>query len=165
MGGDPNLSPVIDNLAGLRALLNNAIQSVYRDKAGEQKFTHDISVRHTVTIGSGTGTCPDEIMREFLPQANITDENSSLVSYKIYAVDATQETFDQLGYLWLVGDTFHYTAPSPDLDDFSGSLYVTVPSFPAFPASMADDIPMDTDTTNDVIMWMAQALRNPAAAV
>lgn len=156
---DANVSAVIDAKGGLRALLNHSIREVYRRKASDQKFTNDITVRHTVAITGGDGPCPDEIMREFLSQANITDGNNSLVSYMNYAIDATQQTFNQLGYLWLVGDTFHYTAPSPDLTTFSGSLFVTVASFPEFPNSMSQDIEFPSmATAEDVILFLAMAI-------
>ena len=157
-GIDSNQSNVIDSLPNLRTTLNHAIREVYRRKSNDQKFSQDITTRHTVAIGTGEGTCEPEIMREFLHQANITDENDSLVTYFNYQID-TNQTFDTLGYLWLEGDTFHYRAPSPDLDDFDGDLYVTVQSFPEFPASMASDIEFPSQATaEDVILFLAQAI-------
>lgn len=166
MGGDANLSPVIDNLAGLRALLNHAIRELYRRKSSDQKFTQDITVKHTIVIADGEGTCPDEIMRPMLNQSNITDSNGALVSYMDYATDASNATFDQLGYTWLVGDVIHYTAPAPDLTDFDGNLYVTVATFPTFPVSMASAITFPSEeTVDDVVMTLALALRGEEAMV
>lgn len=157
--GDANVSQVIDNLAGARAWLNSAIREVYRRKAKDQKFVNDITVLNTVTISGGSGTCPDEIMREFLLQANITDDNDALVTFLKYPTDAGSETYDQLGYCWLVGANFKYKAPSPDLTSYSGNLFVTVPSYPQFPASMDDVIPFpSTATIDDVVAVLAMAL-------
>lgn len=159
MGIDPNQSNVIDNLGTIRALLNNSIREVYRRKAKDQKFVNDITVLNTVTISGGSGTCPDEIMREFLLQANITDDNDALVTFLKYPTDAGSETYDQLGYCWLVGANFKYKAPSPDLTSYSGNLFVTVPSYPQFPASMDDVIPFpSTATIDDVVAVLAMAL-------
>jgi hypothetical protein len=156
---DANVSQVIDSLGGLRALLNHSIREVYRRKSTDQKFAQDIVTVHTIAIGTGTGVVPDEIMREFLQQANITDNNGSLVSYMNYAIDASNETFDQLGYVWITGDTFNYKAPAPDLSTFSGSLFVTVQSFPEFPASMSSAITFpSTATIDDIILFLSQAI-------
>lgn len=158
MGLDPSQSNVIDNLGGARTLLNNSIRQLYRQKSNDQKFSQDITTRHTIAIGTGTGACPDEVMREFLHQANVTDENDSLVTYLNYQID-TNQTFDTLGYLWLEGDTFHYRAPSPDLDDFDGDLYVTVQSFPEFPAAMSSSITFPSETTiDDLCLMLAYAM-------
>lgn len=157
--GDANVSQVIDNLGGARTWLNNAIREVYRRKAKDQKFINDITVLNTVTISGGSGTCPDEVMREFLHQANITDDDDSLVTFLKYPTDAGSETFDQLGYCWLVGANFQYKAPSPDLSTYSGNLFVTVPSFPEFPASMSDNISFPcSSTVDDVVGVLAMAL-------
>lgn len=156
---DATQSAVIDAMGGLRATLNHAIREVFRRKAKDQKFTNDISVRHTIAIAGGEGSCPDTIMREFLQQANITDENNSLVSFMNYPIDATNETFNQLGYAWLVGDTLRYRAPSPDLDAFDGDLYVTVPTFPTFPVSMQSNLTFPSEATiEDVVLFLAMAI-------
>lgn len=161
IGGDANLSPVIDNLAGLRALLNNVIRDVYRAKAGDQKFLRDITSRSTVTISSGTGTVPDEWMKEFMHLSDITDSNNSQVTYYNYAADYNSGVnYNQLGYCYILGDEIKYTAPSPDFATYSGNLYVTVPQFPVFPASMAQEIPFPSEATaDDVVRALAQAIR------
>jgi hypothetical protein len=160
MGGDANQSVVIDSLGGLRVLLNNSIRELYRRKATDQKFFRDIAVRHTIAISSGTGTCPDEIMREFLHNADITDDDNSLVTYYTYGADYNSGVnFNQLGYLTLQGDTFQYTAPSPDLADYGGNLFVTVASFPTFPAQMSDTIDFPSEATiDDLVLMLAMAI-------
>lgn len=156
MGGDANQSTAIDALGGLRAALNHSIREVYRRKANDQKFLRDITVRHTVTVVASVGDVPDEVMREFLHQAELQDDDSSLISYMAYAVDADSGvTFDQLGYVWVVGDEFNYTAPTGSYD---GNLFVTAPSFPEFPASMATNIPMTVATTDDVIVTLSEMI-------
>lgn len=156
-GTDASQSSVIDNLGGFRAGLDHAIREVYRRKANDQKFLRDICVTHDITMTSGEGAIPDEVMRELLHQAEFQDDVGSLISYMTYAIDAQSETlFNQLGYTWLVGDTLHYLAP--DGADYSGSLAVTVPSFPEFPDSMEDNIPMTSATAEDVILLLSQMI-------
>lgn len=156
---DANVSQVIDNLGGARVLLNSAIREVYRRKAKDQKFINDITVLNTITISGGSGACNDEIMRECLHQANITDDDDSLVTFLKYPTDAGSETFDQLGYAWLVGANFKYKAPSPDFSTYSGNLFVTVPSYPEFPAAMTDSISFPSDATvDDIVGVLAMAL-------
>lgn len=161
-GGDANQSPVIDNLAGLRALLNNVIRDVYRAKATDQKFLRDITSRSTVVISSGTGAVPEEWMRELMHQADITDTNNSLVTYYNYASDYNSEAnFNTLGYCYILGDEIKYTAPSPDFATYSGNLYVTVAQFPTFPASMAQNITFPSESTiDDVVIALANAIRD-----
>jgi len=158
MAGDANLSAVIDAKGGIRALLPHAIREVYRRKAKDQKYNADINVTKTVAIVGGSGTCPDEIMREFLSQAEFQDDNGSLITYFDYGVDMNSTVnFTQLGYVTLQGDTFLYTAPAPTVS-YSGDLDVTVPCTPVIPGSMATDIPMTDATTEDVILFLAEAI-------
>lgn len=159
VGGDANASQVIDSLGGLRAMLNSAIRELYRRKT-DPRFHRDITTRHTITIGSGTGDVPDEVMREFLRKADITDENGAMVTYFDYTADFdSSANFNQLGYLCIQGDTFRYRAPSPDLETYSGELYVTVPSFPELPASMASAITFPTESViDDLVLFLSQAL-------
>lgn len=156
LGIDANVSPVIDNLPGARAWLNSAIREVYRRKANDQKFVDDINVAHTIAIVSGVGTLPDTVMREFLAQAQVTDENDSLVSFMTYSTDTGASTFTQLGYCWVSGDNIEYKAPSPDLQTYSGDLYMTVPSFPTIPSSFDDPIEFPSSSTvDDVVSTLA----------
>lgn len=157
-GQDANAAQIIDSLGGLRALLNNSIRQLYRRYSKEQKFINDSVVKHTVTISGGSGTMPTNAMREFMHTAQITDTNDSRVSFFKYSTDIS-ETFDQLGYAWIVEDTLKYRAPSPDLDSYSGDLYVTVPTFPQFPASMDDVIEFPSETViDDLALMLASAI-------
>ncbi len=160
MGGDPNSSVVIDSRGGLRVLLNNAIRELYRRKAAtDSRFRHDINVTNTVAIAGGQGEVPENLMREFLRGADITDGNGfSLITYLDYSTDA-QETYNQIGYLWIVTNTFFYRAPAPDLDTYSGDMVIQCPSFPDFPNSMAQDMVLPSfSTADDLVLTLAQAL-------
>ena len=53
MATDANMSPVIDDRAGMYALLPSVIQTVYRQKAVDQKFLADITKKSTVVITGG----------------------------------------------------------------------------------------------------------------
>lgn len=160
MGGDANASQVIDSLGGIRVLLNNSIRELYRRKANDIKFRHDITVDNAVVITTGTGTVPSTLMREFLSQANISNSTGDLITYFDYAVDANSgQTFGQLGYLWITGDTFNYLAPSPNLATYSGTLTVSCPSFPTFPVSMTSVITFPSSATiDDLVLLLAQAI-------
>jgi hypothetical protein len=156
--GDANTSAVIDARGGLRVLLNNAIREVYRQKANDKKFRQDISVENAVSVSAGTAAVPENLMREFLPQANISNSDGDLISFMTFPVDVT-ESFNQLGYVWLTGDTLNYRAPSPTLGTYSGTLTVSCPSYPEFPASMATEIPFpSTATVDDVVLALAAAI-------
>lgn len=155
---DANISQIIDSKGGIRALLNHAIREVYRRKAQDIKFRHDIIETNTITIGDGVGAVPDNLMREFLKQSDITDNNGALVTYLDYQVD-TNATFNQLGYLWIEGDTFHYRSPAPDLDGFDGTLTITCPTFPTLPSHMTQVIPFPSQASaDDVVLFLAQAI-------
>lgn len=155
---DANVSQVIDSLGGLEALLNHSIREIYRRKSSDVKFRHDITKKNTVTIASGVGACPELLMREFLKSADITDTNGSLVTYLDYSTDA-QQTFTQLGYVWLVDDDIHYRAPSPDLDTYSGDLYVTCPVFPTLPSDTSQAISFPSEATvDDIVLFLASAI-------
>ena len=157
MGGDANASPVIDSLAGLRALLNHCVLEIYRRKSANPKFLRDITTRTTVTIGSGSATLPATVMREFLSTANITDEDNALVTYYEYASDYySTVNFDQLGYALVVGDLIKYTAPAPDLDTYSGSLFITSPCLPTITTSVTFNT---QEVADDVILLLAKAIR------
>lgn len=161
MGGDANSSPVIDTKSGLRALLNHVIRETYRQKAKNQDFIKDINVKNSITITSGVGTLPDGVMRQFLKQADYQDANRSLISYFDYPIDSNSgQNYTQLGYVSVVGDSIYYTEPAPGTStSYSGTMYMTVPTFPTLPASMASPIPMPVEVVDDVIMLMALALR------
>lgn len=159
-GGDANSATTIDSLGGIRVLLNNSIRELYRRKANDIKFRHDITVNNTVSVGTGTGTIPETLMREFLDGANLSDDNGAYISYFSYAVDATSGvTYDQLGYLWISAiDTFSYRAPSPDFTDYTGNLFVSCPCFPLF-GNMSDSIEFpSTATIDDLVLVLANAI-------
>jgi len=161
MATDANASPLIDDLAGLRALLNHCIQEVYRRKATDQKFLRDITARNTIVLASGSGTLPDTIMREFLHQCDATDENNSLVNYLNYAADYNSGVnFDQLGYFYILGDLVKYTAPAPTFATYNGDFYITSPTMPAAATSMT--FPTD-ETVNDIVLLLATAIRGEVA--
>jgi hypothetical protein len=158
-GVDPNMSKVIDNRGGARALLNETIRNLYRAKANDQKFTNDITTKSTIPMTAGVGAVPDEMMREFLDQAQIADENDSLITYLNYSIDVNQ-TFDQLGYLWIVDDEFRYLAPSPTLLTYGDDLFITCPSFPTFPASLSSNITFPSEAIiDDLCSALAAELR------
>jgi len=161
MGGDANASPVIDAKSGLRALLNHIIRETYRQKAKNQDFIKDINVQNAITMASGVGVLPDTVMRQFLKQADYQDANGSLITYFDYPIDSNSgQNYNQLGYISVVGSNIYYTEPAPGTStSYSGTLYMTVPTFPTFPASMASAIPMPVEVVDDVIMLMALALR------
>lgn len=159
--GDANLSPIIDSLGGARALLNNAIRQVYRDKANQIRFRQDIAVSNAVTITSGTGTVPANLMREWLGEANISNSSGDLISWMDFPVDAQSgETFNQLGYLYITGlETLNYIAPSPTLATYTGTLTIQCPSFPTFPASLSSNITFQsTSIIDDVVLALASAI-------
>lgn len=155
-GVDANASQQIDARGGLFALIPHAILAVYRSKANDTKFLRDITVKHTVAITAGSGTVPDTVMREYLKMADFADDDSSLITYYDYASDYNSgQNFDQLGYVYVVGDTFDYTAPSPN-DPYTGDLFVTVPTTPTVTTSVT--FPSE-QTSDDVILWLAQAIQ------
>jgi len=157
MGIDANQSAMIDNLAGMRALLNNCVLEVYRRKSKNPRFIRDITARTTVAITAGSGTLPSTVMREMLSSGDFTDDNNSLVTYYPYAADYNSGVnFTQLGYSYLLGDTIKYTAPAPDLDAYTGNLFITSPVLPTIGATI--DFPTE-ETQDDVILMLAQAIR------
>lgn len=141
-------------------MLNDTIRILYRSRAKSQDFYRDITTRHTITIAGGEGACPDSIMRELLFQADFTDTNGSLVTYYNYGADYNSgANFQQLGYVTLQGDTFLYTAPTPDFDDYDGNLFVTVATFPTLPGSMASAITFPSEAViDDLCSLLAQAI-------
>jgi hypothetical protein len=162
IGVDPNQSVEIDVKGGLRAMLNSAIRYLYREKAEDIKFRQDIAVDNAITITTGTGTLPDNVMREFLGQANISNSDGDLITYMDFPIDVTGgQTFGQLGYVWLTGmDTLNYRAPSPTLDTYSGTVTVSVPTFPTFGATMSDPITFpSTATLDDLCYVLALGIR------
>lgn len=159
MGLDPNQSTVIDNLAGARALLDHVIQEVYRKKANDKKNFHDITTRHTISVVASSGAIPDEILREFLPQADFQDANNSLIAYIPYYVDyASGVNFSQLGYVTIQGDNFLYRAPAPN-SSYTGNLYVTAVTLPTLPANWSTTLTIGPDTVNDIVIALAEALK------
>ncbi len=161
MGIDPNQSPLADSRPALRALLNSTIREVYRGKSNDQKFIRDIVVRNTIAMTDGVGACPDTIMREHLKSAQFQDTANSLIAYFNYNIDKDSGVnFSQLGYVVMQGDDFVYTAPAPVLDTYSGDMFVTVASFPVFPADMADPITLPSESTvDDICLTLALAIR------
>jgi len=158
---DANQSVVIDSKGGLRALLNHSIIEVYRRKANDIKFRHDITTINSTLITTGTGTVPDVLMREYLHQANISTETCNQITYFDYAIDGNSgQTYDQLGYLWISnGDVFNYRAPAPDLGNFTGDLLIECPSFPEFPMLMSTPITFPSlITINDIVLFLAEAI-------
>ena len=159
VGGDANLNPTIDSLAGIRALLNHSIREVYRRYANDDKFLHDTVTRNTVAVVAGIGACPDTIIRESLPRmAQFQDADGSLITYYNYNVDyASDVNFNQLGYVTLVGDNFNYAAPNAA--SYTGNLFVTTPTFPTLPADMASSITFPSETAiDDIVLFLSQAI-------
>src|SRR6185369_5653496 len=130
MAGDANASPLIDDLGGLRALLNHVIQNLYRQKASDVRFLRDITVRHTVAMTSGVGVVPDNILREFLIMGDFEDVDGSLITYYNFPIDFNSgNNFSQLGYTFIQGDSFLYTPPAPGTStSYTDNLFVTTPS-------------------------------------
>ena len=156
MGIDANASASIDARGGLFALLPHAIQQIYRQKSTDPKFVRDITVKHIISMTAGVGTVPDTMMREFLRQADFTDEDNSLITYYEYAADYNSgQNFDQLGYTMIVGDEFQYTPPAPTIS-YTGDFYVTVASTPDITTSVT--FPSE-QTATDVIMLLASAIQ------
>lgn len=157
---DANQNVIIDSLGGIRALLNNTIREVYRQKSNDQKFIRDIVTRNTVVVTSGVGACPDAVMREFLHAAQFQDDNDSLITYYDYNIDADSgQNYNQLGYVRMSDSNFLYTAPSPTLDTYTGNLFVTVATFPTFPVSMASAITFPSvSTIDDIVLAGAAAI-------
>ncbi len=159
IGMDANQSNLVDNRAGLRALLNHCLNEVYRRKANDQKFLRDITLKNTVSLVTGSGAVPDTIMREFLHQANFADDRSSLITYYNYAVDFNSgENFQQLGYVYLDGGNFSYTPPNGG--SYTGNLFVTTPSIPAITTSVTFP---SSETSDDVILLLSQAIAGKIA--
>jgi len=160
MGGDPNTSVVIDGEATLKALLPHVIRNTYRKKANDKRNRHDIVVKHTIPITASVGAVPSTIMREFLSHADFQDSsNNKCITWFPYAVDYNSGvTFSQIGYVTIVGDDFNYRAPAPN-QNFTGSLYVTVPSMPTISSNWATPIDIDSTTADDIILALALALR------
>lgn len=151
---DAGLSIVIDNLAGLRATLNHAILQIYRQKAKDPKFLRDITTRSTIAMTANAGTVPTTILKEFLNQADFTDDNNALVTYYDYAVDFNSSTnFNQLGYVYVLADNFQYRQPGGA--SYSGNLFVTTPTAPAVATSMTFQ---SEQTVDDVVMLLAMAI-------
>lgn len=161
MGLDANTSVAIDSLAGFKALLPHVIRNVYKKKANNVSNRHDIVTKHTIAITSSSGAVPDTVMREFLSQADFQDSLSNkCIAWMPYAVDYNSgTTFSQIGYVTIVGDNFNYRAPAPN-QNFTGSLYVTVPTMPTIPSSWSDNIDIDDDTADDIALSLALAIRN-----
>lgn len=160
MGGDANTSVNIDSMAGLKALLPHVIRNVFRKKASDVKDRHDIVTKHSVVVTASVGAVPDELMREFLSQADFQDSlNNKCIAWLPYAVDYNSGvTFSQIGYVTIVGDNFNYRAPAPN-QSFTGTLYVTAPTMPTIPSNWATEIDMDADVAQDVILSLAYAIR------
>lgn len=159
-GGDPTMSPLIDDLTGFRAMLDHVIQDVWRKKANDVRNRHDISVKHTVGITASSGAIPTTIMREFLPQADFQDSlNNKCIAWLPYAVDYNSgTTFTQIGYVTIVGDNFNYRAPAPN-QNFTGSLFITVPTTPAIPTAWTDELDVTDVATNDIILSLSYAMK------
>lgn len=156
-GIDANQSAYIDAKGGLKALLPHVILYVYREKAKNPKFLRDITTKKTITITSGTGTLTTDVMKEYLGSADFADDNGSLITYFDYAVDFDSgQTFDQLGYAFLIGSTISYTAPSPN-NPYTGNLFITVPCTPTVTTTVT--FPSE-ETANDVILTLALALQD-----
>ncbi len=152
---DATLSPLIDNLAGLRASLNHCILEVYRRKAKDPRFLRDITTRSTVTITANTGAVPSTVLKEFLHIADFTDANNALVTYYDYPVDFNSSAnFNQLGYVFVLDDNFQYRQPGGA--SYSGNLFVTTPQAPAVATSM---IFQSEQTVDDVILALSLAIR------
>jgi hypothetical protein len=135
------------------------VRDVYRKKAADKKNYHDVTVRHTVAVTASVGTIPDAVMREYLPQANFQDANGSLIAYLPYPVDYNSTVkYTQIGYVSIQGDSFLYTAPSPN-QSYTGNLYVTVQTMPTLPTNWATTLDIDTDVLDDIILALAMAIR------
>lgn len=154
MGGDATTSVLIDNKAGFRALLNNAILEVYRRKAKDPRFLRDITTRSTVAVTANVGAVPATVLKEFLHQADFTDDNNALVTYYDYAVDFNSSTnFNQLGYVYVLADNFQYRQPGGA--SYTGNLFVTTPTAPAVATSMTFQ---SEQTIDDLVLLLAEAV-------
>src|SRR6185369_6893360 len=158
LAGDANSSPLIDDLGGLRALLNHAILEVYRRKATNPNFIKDINLRQNIVITAGSGTLPDNIIREYLRSADWQDANGSLISYFDYPMDfGSGQNYNQLGYVTVNNSTISYTEPSPGTStSYTGNLTVSAPSTPTIGANIDFE---SQQTSDDVILLLARAIR------
>lgn len=157
MGTDANLSPLIDNRGGLRASLDKVISDVYTKAAQKDKNWRNIAPRQTIAMSAGVGTLPAGVLRGFMHQAEFATDSTSLISYIKHELD-NQQTYSQLGYVFIRGDNVHYTPPD-GAGAFTGNLYITVPSVPTIPSGSDTAIEMTDDIYDDVCYALAMMIR------
>ena len=155
IGGDANLSPVIDNKPAFRALLDTALSYVFNNRAKDRKNWRNIAVKHTITFAGGVGALPPEVMREYLHMADFANTEGDLISYLTWTLD-NRATFSQLGYMYVDGDNLIYTAPGGTPGTYDGDISLTVPSLPDL---TADPLDMTGEIFDDVCHALALAVR------
>lgn len=159
MGLDANQSPLVDNRGGFRALLNTALSNIIIKRARDKKNWRDVAIRHTISMTAGVGDLPSGVLREYMHTADFQNDDRDLISYLNFDLD-NNELFDTyLGYAKLAGDTVEYTAPNTDFGDYTGKLYLTVPSVPEIPTDPTDNIAMTDEIFNDVCSSLALMVR------
>jgi len=159
IGGDATLSPVLDNRPAFRALLDTAHSAVIAKRARDKKNWRDVVIRHTIAMTNGVGALPAGVLREFMHTADFENGDGDLISYIEFAID-NNELFDTyLGYARIVGDSLYYTAPNTDFGDFTGNLFLTVPSVPTYPSDPDDDISMTDEIFDDLTATLALMVR------
>lgn len=158
-GGDANASPLIDDLANAKALLNHVIRNVWRKKAADASGYHDIATKQTIAVAASAGTLPTNVMREFLgTNAQFQDTNNSLITFLDYVIDANTSTlYSQLGYVTLNGTALTYRAPAPN-QSYTGSLYLTCPTMPTIPSTWASTLDVSDTATDDIVLALSMAM-------
>jgi len=168
-GGDPNSSPVIDNLPVLEDLAPMALRQAIIDHANDPDAANEVKIAHTVTISLGTGDMPDEVISECLDRSSVSsttdDDITQLTSFAPRYLDYLRPVHSQLGYYTQQGQSILFREPGGNASAFNGIIVLTAVSMPIDVVDLTSFLNIPSDVAEKAIQNLAMMLRgNPVNA-
>ena len=170
-GQDANQSPFLDVEMTAESLVPTVFQQVALATADDPDKQSLLRRTHTVTLVTGVGTLPGEVLTSRLSGATLVDPDDSTIAqdmtYVPHYFDFIEaKNFEPRLGIWNVkgNDEIHYIRPSEQVETKNGNIQLTVASVPAIPVLATDTLDVPDEILSDLMAALAFALRGAARA-
>ena len=165
-GVDANQSQPLDMEMTAEALVPTIFQQVALSAAADPDKQSLLRRTHTVTLTSGVGTLPGEVLTQRLNSATVIDPDDDTVAQDMSYIPQwfdfleAKDYENRLGYWTVKGDDeIHYIRPTDTVETKNGDIDITVASVPAIPATSGATLVVPDEILSDLQAALANALR------
>ena len=167
-GGDPNASPVIDNVVVLEDLAPMALRKAIIEGASDPDEANELKIAHTITISLGVGDMPDEVINELLDRSSVSsttdDDITQFTSFQPRLMDYLRPVHSQLGYYTAQGQNILFREPGGNAGAFDGTIVLNAVSMPVEVVDLTSFLHIPTDTAERAIQILPMMLRGAPPA-